>query len=153
MIDEEFAFLGPSGFDLGAFIANLVFALIRHHCLGNKEAKELLQKCIPIAIDCYCSQCGTDISDSAEFVGNACGFIGVELIRRSVVTSSFARPLTFSCRTIGTAHVEDVSSIPEGELMAVQLGHALMIANCSTASQGKTGLVDILSASMKEKQL
>ena len=90
VIDEEFAFLGPSGFDLGAFIANLVFALIRHHCLGNKEAKELLQQCIPAAIDCYSSQCGADMSNSAEFVGNACGFIGVELIRRFVVTGNFA---------------------------------------------------------------
>ena len=90
MIDEEFAFLGPSGFDLGAFIANLVFALIRHHCLGNKETKESLQKCIPPAIDCYCSQCGSDISDSNAFVSNACGFTGVELIRRFVVSGRFA---------------------------------------------------------------
>ena len=137
---------------LGAFIANLVFALIRHHCLGNEKAKKLLQRCIPAAIDYYCSQCGPDISDSDEFVATACGFIGIELIRRFAVTSSLT-PLTLfvSCRTIGTAHIEDLSSIPQ--LIAVQLGHTLMIANCSAASRGKAGLAGILSASLKDKQL
>ena len=75
MIDEEFAFLGPSGFDLGAFIANLVFALIRHIVwVMRKQRFPLLQRCIPAAIDYYCSQCGPDISDSDEFVATALSF-------------------------------------------------------------------------------
>ena len=58
-----------------------------------------------------------------------------------------------SCRTIGTSHIEDLSSIPEGELIAVQLGHTLMTADCSAASRGKAGLIDILSVSLKKNQL
>ena len=82
MIDEEFAFVGPAGFDVGAFLANLVFALIRHHCLGNGRAKDLLWTALSAAVDAYYSQCSAEIVDHEEFAATVCGFVGIELIRR-----------------------------------------------------------------------
>jgi len=55
MIDEEFAFIGPAVFDMGTFLANLIFALIRHHCQYKGRVKKLLWATIPAAVDAYCS--------------------------------------------------------------------------------------------------
>ena len=81
MIDEEFAFIGPALFDFGTFLANLIFALIRHHLLDNARAKKRLWAAIPAAVDAYCSQC-KEVKDKEDFVRDVCGFAGVELIRR-----------------------------------------------------------------------
>ena len=38
VIDSEFAFMGPMGFDIGALIANLVMSWVSHHILDNDAA-------------------------------------------------------------------------------------------------------------------
>lgn len=81
MIDEEFAFVGPALFDLGMFLANLVFALIRHHLLDNVRTKKQLWAAIPAAVDAYCAQC-REMREKEELVRDTCGFMAVELIRR-----------------------------------------------------------------------
>jgi len=108
VIDPEFAFYGPAGFDIGQVFANLLFEVIVnvpnrglfiHHIetvwnvfkaeftrLWNTENKEVLAK--------------TDIFLSynlSKFFEDAIGFAGCELIRR----------------TVGLAHVADLDTIED----------------------------------------
>ena len=82
LIDAEFAFIGPATFDFGMFLANLFFALIRHHILGRANPKDMLWKALHASVDAYCAACGDEISGEKDFVANTCGFLGCELIRR-----------------------------------------------------------------------
>jgi len=108
VIDPEFAFYGPAGFDIGQVIANLLFEVIvnvpnrdlfLHHIetlwnvfkdeytlLWNTENKEDLAK-----TDAFLS------FNLSKFFEDSIGFAGCELIRR----------------TIGLAHVADLDSIKD----------------------------------------
>ncbi|EKN66415.1 methylthioribose kinase [Neobacillus bataviensis LMG 21833] len=108
VIDPEFAFYGPAGFDIGQVFANLLFQVIVntknqerfvHHIetvwnvfkdefthLWNTENKEILAK-----TDKFLSY------TLAKFFEDSLGFAGCELIRR----------------TIGLAHVTDLDSIED----------------------------------------
>ncbi|MFF2446060.1 S-methyl-5-thioribose kinase [Neobacillus sp. NPDC058068] len=108
VIDPEFAFYGPAGFDIGQVFANLLFQVIvnehnqvlfinhletvwnvfeeQYKHLWNTENKENL------------AQTSTFLNyNLAKFFDDALGFTGCELIRR----------------TIGLAHVADLDSIEE----------------------------------------
>ena len=79
MFDIEFAFMGPGTFDFGMFLANLIFALIRHHILGDQAVAMTIKEAIRIAIESYMTFPDMRMDN---FVLNTCGFIGCELIRR-----------------------------------------------------------------------
>lgn len=60
-------------------------------------------------------------------------------------------------RVIGAAHVEDLNELPNGELLALQLGRSLLLwipsdADCSNKSQSHR-LLEIIKAVLSEKQL
>ena len=83
MFDLEFAFMGPATFDFGMFLANIIFSILRHHCLKNKEVASLLQtKGLHSAITGYTQSAGDTIVTDDAFIHDTCGFIGCELIRR-----------------------------------------------------------------------
>ncbi|MBM7693117.1 5-methylthioribose kinase [Peribacillus deserti] len=129
VIDPEFAFYGPAGFDLGLYFANLLFQAITRKgsskevifthlhdvwltfeaefsTLWKQESKEV-----------YCKTEGYLEYTLQKIFTDALGFAGCELIRR----------------TIGLAHVEDLDGISnEGERIlakktALQLGRALIM--------------------------
>ena len=81
MFDIEFALMGPATFDLGTFLANLLFALIRQHVLKNTVAMDDIKQAIRASLDSYLEvyKIKTNVE---EFTCNVCGFIGCELIRR-----------------------------------------------------------------------
>ncbi|MFJ5795240.1 S-methyl-5-thioribose kinase [Bacillus atrophaeus] len=107
VIDPEFAFYGPIGFDVGQFIANLLL-----NALGREEeAREPLYEHVNIVWDTFkqtfseawkkdsleaYSKIDGYLEDTlAHIFSHAVGFAGCELIRR----------------TIGLAHVADLDTI------------------------------------------
>ncbi len=129
VIDPEFAFYGPLGFDLGQFIANLLLNALSR---SEEEQNELFAQ-VKEAWDVF-SETFTELwkKDSLEaFAGvngyleyvlkttwrDAVGFAGCEVIRR----------------TIGLAHVADLDGIQDSQKRlgakrhALRLGKALLL--------------------------
>ena len=73
--------MGPATFDFGMFVANLLFALVRHNELGNREVVDSIKSMVECAVAAYC-QAVSDRILGEHFVSRTCGFIGCELIRR-----------------------------------------------------------------------
>ncbi|MGR3763628.1 S-methyl-5-thioribose kinase [Rossellomorea sp. NS-SX7] len=109
VIDPEFAFYGPIGFDVGQFIANLIFQVIARE--DSKGKDEILQH-ITITWNVFSETFSrhwqesgdayTKVNGYLDYVLNkafqdSAGFSGCELIRR----------------TVGLAHVADLDSIPD----------------------------------------
>ena len=106
VIDPEFAFYGPAGFDIGQVFANLLFQVI-----VNEEKRGLFVNHIETVWEVFEEQFSRlwesdnkeELSKSSKFLNyvlnkyfeDALGFAGCELIRR----------------TIGLAHVADLDSI------------------------------------------
>ncbi|CAM4058706.1 S-methyl-5-thioribose kinase [Pseudoalteromonas byunsanensis] len=116
LIDPEFGFFGPIGFDLGSFIGNLLL----NYCAQHKRAVELpkrrdlhayllnsIQTCVAQFEKTWLQLAKTQTRDLAlqapgyaerfinQVLRDAYGFCGTELIRR----------------TIGLAHVADIDGI------------------------------------------
>ena len=119
VIDPEFAFYGPMGFDVGVFIANLYLNAIaqRGHAPDAGAARAYQMYLLGEARACWqvfssefaaqmrsansISWRNAGFADAAllEVLRDACGFAGCEMIRRSV----------------GFAHVLDVDSIADAQ--------------------------------------
>ncbi|MBH9968755.1 S-methyl-5-thioribose kinase [[Bacillus] enclensis] len=107
VIDPEFAFYGPIGFDIGQFIANLTFQAITREDITRKEEILLIitdtWKVFSETFSKHWQESGdayTKVRGYLEYVLNkafqdSAGFSGCELIRR----------------TAGLAHVEDLDGI------------------------------------------
>jgi 5-methylthioribose kinase len=118
MIDPEFGFFGPIGFDIGSFMANLLL----NYCAQNGQIKEPIARrnyqthLLTSLVNCYTlfeqhwlaliNEHTTDIALAAPGYGeyfmqtvlqDAIGYCGCELIRR----------------TIGLAHVVDIDGISD----------------------------------------
>ncbi|MCQ8879668.1 S-methyl-5-thioribose kinase [Pseudoalteromonas shioyasakiensis] len=138
MIDPEFGFFGPVGFDIGSFMGNLLL----NYCAQNARIAELAKRrqyqthLLTCLQDCYSlfeqkwlnliTQHSNDASlANPEFANyylqqvlqDAIGYCGAELIRR----------------TIGLAHVADIDTIEDEQArLAVQqqtlvVGEQLMV--------------------------
>ncbi|TQR20081.1 S-methyl-5-thioribose kinase [Psychrobacillus vulpis] len=129
VIDPEFAFYGPIGFDIGLFLANLIVQtisrdgeqqlVILHHIeqtweVFSSEFSELWKN---KAIESYKDTKGFEEYVLDKIFTDALGFAGCELIRR----------------TIGLAHVNDLDGIADDEKriltkkQALQIGEALIL--------------------------
>ncbi|MET3697731.1 5'-methylthioribose kinase [Bacillus oleivorans] len=123
VIDPEFAFYGPIGFDVGLFIGNLIFQVIVRE--GNK--REVIKTHIENTWNVFASVFSelwdkNNVEPFAEVEGyqkqflqkvfsDALGFAGCELIRR----------------TVGLAHVKDLDGIQDNEKRITSKRHALAI--------------------------
>lgn len=105
VIDPEFAFFGPMGFDIGNVFANLAFARIRHDVLGNQEFARSIdddaQTFWNAFVEGVHAQWPKNEPWREQFISgllvDAAGYAAMEMIRRMV----------------GLAHVADIDSIPE----------------------------------------
>jgi 5-methylthioribose kinase len=114
VIDLEFAFFGPIGFDLGLMLANLALSAIAHSAQGNREYADL--------VGTYAAEFWHSFTEEsrriwkpnepwfhrfiAGILADAGQFAGLEMIRRIV----------------GMAHVSDIDSLhPPTRLRAQQL--------------------------------
>ena len=105
VMDPEFAFFGPMGFDVGNVFANLAFARIRHGVLGNPA--------FAARVDEYARNLWLTFAEEvrqlwpvrepwrepflAQVLADSAGYAAMEMIRRMV----------------GLAHVLDIDSIPD----------------------------------------
>ncbi|MCF7501842.1 S-methyl-5-thioribose kinase [Pseudoalteromonas sp. L1] len=158
MIDPEFGFFGPIGFDIGSFMGNLLL----NYCAQNGRITELAKRrqyqthLLTCLQDCYnqfeqhwlrlASSETTDISFASnaftedylhDVLRDAIGYCGAELIRR----------------TIGLAHVADIDGIEDEQArLAVQqqtlvLGEQLMLnaTSCTSKDEFYSLLVSLLN--------
>ena len=119
VIDAEFAFYGPVGFDLGLFWANYLLAHFAHQ--DNPRTQTALKTAIWQTWQTYTTEFEmTDTELKAQTLENtfqeAIGFAGLEILRR----------------IIGAAHVKDIENILDisqklrAENAALQLGTTLV---------------------------
>lgn len=123
VIDPEFAYFGPLGFDLGQFIANLLLNAISRDSKNREPLYQHIEKTWDVfsatfsqawkndAVELY-----RDTEGYLEYVleqafEDAIGFAGCELIRR----------------TIGLAHVADLDGIEDFEQKVTTKQHALRL--------------------------
>lgn len=129
VIDPEFAFYGPIGFDVGQFIANLVFQAITREESGRQEIFEMIEHTWIVF--------STLFSDLLEKESNE-PFVSLPACRQSILEKIFTDATGFAgCelirRTIGLAHVEDLDGIVdkatrlESKRKALRLGTALIL--------------------------
>ena len=81
--------MGPATFDFGMFVANLLFALVRHHELGNREIVDSIKSTVEGAVTTYCLSVSDRILGE-QFIDRTCGFMGCELIRRYISSLIYA---------------------------------------------------------------
>ena len=119
VIDAEFAFYGPVGFDIGLYWANYFLSHFSHQ--GNLSVQSALNTAVAQAWDTYTAEFTmADAGLKSEVLGNifqdAVGFAGLEMLRR----------------LIGAAHVKDIEGIVDlsrklsVEKAALQFGTTLV---------------------------
>ncbi|MGB6408647.1 MAG: S-methyl-5-thioribose kinase [Planococcus donghaensis] len=129
VIDPEFGFYGPIGFDVGLFLGNLIFQWITREGIERQVIASHIEKTWEVFAFSFSDlwkresvESFRDTRGYLEFVldkvlTDASGFAGCELIRR----------------TIGLAHVKDLDSIAETEKrinskeQALSIGRALIL--------------------------
>ena len=105
VIDPEFAFYGPIGFDIGQFIANLIFQVV-----SNPDEKETILDTIKNTWYVFSSTFAGHWKESGDAYTKVDGYL------EYVLEKSFRDSIGFAgceCirRTIGLAHVDDLESI------------------------------------------
>ncbi|HSJ39299.1 MAG TPA: S-methyl-5-thioribose kinase [Planococcus sp. (in: firmicutes)] len=147
VIDPEFAFYGPIGFDVGLFLANLLMQGITRSGAGRETIVEHVENTWHVFETRFSELWNSEgIEDFKEVPGyresvlekifrDALGFAGCELIRR----------------TIGLAHVKDLDGIEDAEQriqfkkQALKIGETLIIKRSELASiQDVTALLEEL---------
>jgi 5-methylthioribose kinase len=111
VIDPEFAFFGPIGYDVGNVIANLIFAWVHSDAHQQFDHKRWLEETIIETVDLFIEKFNRtwDIHVS-EFTAKTLGF-------KEYYLSSVLRDTAGVCglelcrRIIGLAHVKDITSL------------------------------------------
>jgi 5-methylthioribose kinase len=126
VIDLEFAFFGPFGFDPGLLLANLAMSFLAHEALGHDAFCTTVAGYAAEFWSSFVESCRR-IWDPAEpwfhrflatVLADSARFAGLEMIRRM----------------IGLAHVKDVDGLPQPSRLAAQLqvvagGRALILGS------------------------
>ncbi|WP_368504266.1 S-methyl-5-thioribose kinase [Alkalihalophilus sp. As8PL] len=138
IIDPEFAFYGPAGYDLGNVVANLIFAYVN----GNSEIEDpekrenylgYLQSTIKKTIDLFKEKFVIDYKDKVtEKVASYDGFL--EHYLNGILRDAAAvTGLELCRRVIGIAHVKDLTDITnpvrraEAEIFCLKLGKSFIL--------------------------
>ncbi len=100
VIDSEFAFYGPVGFDIGLFWANYLLSYFSH--TDNSDVQSQLINAIGITWEIYTTEFQMDDTSHKTHIlqqifHESIGFTGMEMLRR----------------IIGAAHVKDIESISD----------------------------------------
>lgn len=109
VIDPEFAFYGPIGFDIGQFIANLIFQAV-----SKSDEEETILYHIENTWNVFSTAFSRHWKESGDAYTKVNGYL------EYVLEKSFQDSIGFAgceCirRTIGLAHVEDLDAIPDKE--------------------------------------
>ncbi|WP_124727888.1 S-methyl-5-thioribose kinase [Staphylospora marina] len=155
VIDQEFAFFGPFGFDLGQFFANVVLNWISQewHARDPEKRSAIREELLSVisgtwdtfvrvldelwtreAREVYASVPGVKEAFLARVFEDAVGFAGCEVIRR----------------TIGLAHVADLDSIEDSELQIRLKEKALRLGSVLIKERSSVRTTDDLLAAIRE---
>ena len=137
VIDPEFAFYGPAGFDVGAFIANVALSILSQEAHRTEEEKEgylaylfgVITEVWHVFESTFRSLWNTYLSEDNRY---SRGYLDI------LLHSIFVDSIGFSgCkiirRTIGLAHVEEIETISDPvtkltiERKALKLGKNLIL--------------------------
>jgi len=150
VIDPEFAFFGPMGFDVGAFIGNLLLAYFAQE--GHATATDTRDEYREWILDQIeatwigfeqrflglWSECGCGDAYTAELFSGPAAAEALRRGQRAYMERLFADTLGFGGmkmirRVLGLAHVEDLESIDDSDLRArcerkaLRMGRELVI--------------------------
>lgn len=118
IIDPEFAFYGPAGYDVGNVIANMIFAYENAEAtidddVQREDYKSWLGETIENVVDMFCSKFLKVWNDNiTERVARYNGFDKYYLDTVMRDTCAVAG-LELCRRTLGIAHVKDITTIPD----------------------------------------
>lgn len=115
VIDPEFAFYGPMGYDIGNVIANLMFALANAQAYEKAEQIKWLEDTIVEVIDLFKEKFSKAWDEKAsEYTAKYKGF--KEYYLDTVLRDTAAvTGLEGIRRIVGIAHVKDITSIQDEE--------------------------------------
>lgn len=130
VIDQEFAFFGPVGFDVGLLVANLAISSLAHASAGREEFASLVRSYAFEYWQSFAREChGLWKSGEPWFhrflagvLDDAARFAGLEMIRR----------------TMGLAHARDLDALDqparlEAQVNSIDGGRSLLVGvACST---------------------
>ncbi len=138
VIDPEFAFYGPIGYDIGNVIANLIFAYVHARATIEDESKKTdymtyLEETIRDIVDLFKDKFDTAWNKKAtEPVANYLGF-KQHYLATILETAAAVTGLELCRRIIGIAHVKDITSIQdpdkrvEAEKICLSLGKMFIL--------------------------
>lgn len=159
VIDPEFAFYGPMGFDLGAFISNLLLNYFSHESKGTAAGTQYAEWVLNQAVIFYETfekdflHLWTDAVAKGRYgeLNSQCTGEAFQNIQKDYMCRLFADALGFTGmkmirRIIGIAHVADLESIEDANKRSPCEKRCLVFARrLVLASQEKSldGLIDI----------
>jgi 5-methylthioribose kinase len=163
IIDPEFAFFGPIGFDVGAFLANLMlsyFAQAGHP--GESDAIAAYRNWLLDTIEAVWTlfedkflalwrTCATGDAFVAGLFADPAGAAALETHRQATMARIFADSVGFAGakmvrRILGLAHVEDLESIEDPQLRAACESNALQLARQLMLDRAAIGNIGQLRA-------
>ena len=157
VIDPEFAFYGPMGFDIGAILANLYIAYFSHFARNNKDYSEWVLSQVEILyatferefLQCWNNTTTGEIYFHSVFTKEEESKKAQSLYLQSVWRDSLGfTGLKIIRRIIGIAHTEDLESISDLAVRSKAEKKALLFArelvtNAHYNSLEKVGLTSI----------
>lgn len=147
VIDPEFAFYGPIGFDIGQFIANLAFQVIVREGEKKAEIIEQIEEVWQVFYSVF-SQLWEKESEEP--------FTKVEGYKQSFLNKVFADTIGFAgCelirRTIGLSHVKDLDGILSDEKRIIAKRKALKLGKTLILQRGQIQDIGILIKILEEQ--
>lgn len=172
VIDPEFAFYGPMGFDVGAVIGNLLlafFAQAGHETASDRrdgyrawildQVREVWTRFEATFLELWRNHPTGDLYPAALFA-DAAGQAELERIRAAYMARLLSDSLGFAAakmirRILGLAHVEELETIADPDLRAACETRALRLARdmlVNRSSYPEIGAVVAAASSLLEKQ-
>lgn len=165
VIDPEFVFCGPMGFDVGAVLANLLLNFFAQEGLGNGEgyaasvlamADGVWQRFSSLFLELWEAHSASDkASSGALYPLSVHGEDGLRVVRQQYMQRLFADAVGFAgCkmvrRVVGIAHVADLDTIEDrtvrarAERRALVTGSSLIMAAAAASSAVPSATVPAL---------
>lgn len=141
VIDPEFAFFGPMGYDIGNVMANLIFAFARGDACQNKEFTEWVENTLFDVIDLFDTKIRTAWDDHAtELVAKNADF-KEHYFQNILKDTAGMAGLELARRIVGLAKVKDITTIEpiENRLKAERLCLRVAVELILNPSEFQTG--------------
>lgn len=157
VIDPEFAFFGPMGYDIGNIMANLIFAWARGRAFQQKEFTEWVEKTLFDIMDLFEKKFSTAWEEhTTEVVAKNADF-QKHYIQNIFKDTAGMAGLELARRIVGLAKVKDITSIEpiENRLKAERLCLRVAVQLILNPSEFQTGgqfIAALKNAQQEENQ-